>query len=211
MAVILVVLGSLQRRIEHGSIVAVGALALVFVLHASASATSPPPIRDTINRNGADVVFVRGYFARRPIGSPPTVYDGIWGNTNLVWFDLQAKNYFDLVQMSGVLFNRETAIEGARRAAIVRPFQLERYYSMEEYLPWSDQIMITRLFGATRESAVPTTADLFRVCAAEEHVDVAILKHDYDHLAAATNGLAYIYECADVRARAAAASKAQIR
>jgi hypothetical protein len=158
--------------------------------------------RETQIPYGRDLQFVREYFARQhpAPAAPPTVYEGIWADIDFVWFELKAQSYFHLTQLSGVVFSRETAMETRRRAAIVRPFELERYEVMRKHLPASDDVMITAVFQRKEATVVSTTADLGRLCRPEEHIDVAILKHDFASLAAASNGHVYIYECADVRA-----------
>ncbi len=59
---------------------------------------------------------------RHDDGRPPTIY---WPtDVRQIWFDLDANSYFNWVQMSGDAFDRRTAIEGQRRARLVRHFEV---------------------------------------------------------------------------------------
>ena len=44
-----------------------------------------------------------------------------------IWFDAHANSYFNLFQMSGCAFNRGTALDGRRRAELVRLFEIDRF------------------------------------------------------------------------------------
>jgi hypothetical protein len=121
-------------------------------------------------------------------------------NPKRIWFDLRAKSYFSWVQMAGAMFNRDTALEGHRRAQLVARFDLEALRTQLVFsAPW-----VRAGIGATYEAEAalppPTLADLHRLCL-EEPLDYAVLRHRFDGLYAATDGRWYIYDCAEVRRR----------
>jgi hypothetical protein len=180
--------------------IGVGSIAAALAIHVAAFAPFhlTPDLTTAASRDG-DVAFVKDYFARvPPAATPRSVYEGTWADLGLVWFDLHATSYFHVAQLSGVMFNRETAIEAQRRAAVVRPFALEWHRSVERFMgPW-DRMMALNLWGPDMNASAPTVADLRQLCRAEEDVDVAILGRNLG-AAAATNGRIYIYECARVR------------
>lgn len=161
-----------------------------------------PAYREAYKPHGHDLAYAQRYLDKRYGGSQETltVYQAVWGNVSYVWFDLRAKSYYDLAQVVGVLFNRETAFEGQRRAKIVRSFELERWRPIKQFLAASDKMMMDRIFKPERGISEPTPADLSRLCQASESVDIAILKQEFQGLASATNGHISIYECAMVRA-----------
>jgi hypothetical protein len=179
---------------------AICATAVALVIH-SASVVLPQFV---VFRNARvprdDQAFVRAYFAQRPHTSSvlPSVYDNVWEDAQFVWFKLNATNYFHLVQLSGVLFNRGTAIEGVRRADIVRPFETQFRNAIGPYLSFWGDMMHRNMFGPT--SAPPAVTDLLRLCGQDEPVDVAILRDNFGPLVSRTNGRVFVYECADVRA-----------
>jgi hypothetical protein len=205
-AALLCILGLvIATRISRQGLAAAAVLAAIAAHSIAFMLPRLARFRDSEIPYGRDLAFIKTYFAQhhRDSAAPPTVYDGIWESANLVWFDLRAASYFNLVQLSGVLFNRDTAIEGRRRALIVRPFELERLKVIAEFMPWADTLMITSLLGPAERAVPPTRADLINLCGRNEPIDVAILKHDFDHLASATNGRVFLYECAHVRAAGA--------
>src|SRR5207249_10005383 len=75
-------------------------------------------------RDGEDLQFVRHFLDERRLADNglATVYCPSVGRVEYVWVELGAKAYFDTFQLSGVIFQRPTAIEGERRARLVAPF-----------------------------------------------------------------------------------------
>jgi hypothetical protein len=209
-AVVITVLALVRPSLLHGRAPAVCAIAVAVVMHA---ATIVLP-RLVVFRNARipreDQAFVQSYLAQRPHVSsvPPSVYDNVWADARFIWFDLNATNYFHLVQLSGVLFNRGTAIEGGRRADIVRPFEIERRQAMGAYISFWDDVMNRNMFGST--SAPPSVTDLLRLCGPDEPVNVAVLRDNFGPLVSRTNGRVFVYECADVRAAASRRALAQL-
>jgi hypothetical protein len=203
LGLLLGVLMLLIGRRTPGLAFTAGGLALAVVIHFAAFLNGQlPGFREAETSYGRDLPFIQSYFQHRPHDgvAPPTVYEGVWESTTLIWFDLQSTVYFNLEQMSGVLFNRETGIEGKRRASIVRPFELARYNAVADFIPWADRLMITSLFGPPEQAAPATRRDVELLCGSHEQVDVAILNRDFGGLAVATNGRIFLYECAQVRA-----------
>jgi hypothetical protein len=151
-------------------------------------------------REGQDVVFMRDFLAGRQANSAerPTVYCAL-GRIDYVWVDLRSKSYFDNVQISGVLFNRKTAIEAQRRALMVRAFEIERFRDMEALVPEVYKLSIRRLFQADFDHPSPTVEDLGRLCQ-EPGLDYVLAKQDIAGLATADNGRLYVYDCRQVRA-----------
>ena len=124
----------------------------------------------------------------------PTVY---WSQSRLdsVWVNLKAKSYFACQQVAGNMFNRGTAIEGQRRADLVRNFELTAFRENCS----SAQAWIVRsmedIFGET--ASEPTIDDLNRLC--DEDVDFVICFHPIDNLYSATVGPYFVYDCSVLR------------
>ena len=165
---------------------------VTFALHAV------PALRNWTEPHARDVAFVRGFIAARypPVGRPPTVYAGPWGDLGLVWLGLRAQNYFAAVV---VIFNRETAFETLRRARLVRLFELERYRDIGDMVPPVAHPLVAYLFEPQRPAPSPGRADLARLCEGREAVDIAVLAQDLGGLASADNGRVFIYECRRLR------------
>ena len=180
----------------------VACLVLALLIHAAGGiVVRSHGYRNWMQPSDSPYAFIRGYFEQRgPTVGPLTVYDGAVINVGFVWFDLGAKSYFNLAQLVGSIFSRETAVEARRRADIVRPFEIQRFASFAPRFMPGDRLIYQALFNPS-EAVPPSISDLRRVCAEPEGVDVAILREGFDHLAAAGDGRVFIYECAQVRAR----------
>ena len=74
----------------------------------------------------SDLLFARDFVWRQQPrgGKTPTVYSP-FGKVELVWLDMGMNSYFDWCQNSGVIFRRQTALEGQRRAVLVGPFEMD--------------------------------------------------------------------------------------
>lgn len=205
MAPVLMGLVMITRWREADHRLALGSTALALAVHSMMFLVPRvPAYRETYRPHGQDLAFVQRFFDKRYGGSTAalTVYQAAWENVSYVWFDLRAKSYYDLAQVVGVLFSRDTAIEGQRRAEIVRSFELDRVRPIKRFLPASDKLMIDRIFKPERGTPAPTAVDLARLCQAHESVDIVILNQEFRELASATNGHISIYECANMRAGA---------
>jgi hypothetical protein len=154
-----------------------------------------------------DVEFVAHYLrsARGATAPPPTVY---WCNGNLgtLWLDLRVRSYYQLQQIQGQLFSRDTAREAHRRARLVSQFEMERQGRERAFLAEGWQRRLENYYQVLIDQAAPTRADLDRLCR-DEAVDYAILQQDIDGLYAASNGRFFIYDCRRLRARRAAVER----
>jgi hypothetical protein len=128
------------------------------------------------------------------------VYTAVWGDIQYIWFDFNAHSYLDWAQVVGVMFSRETAVEARRRALIVRPFELERYWKIQSVLNDTERFMADYLFRPDLKTPSLDVTDLVRVCAREEGVDVVVLPHAFTVPTAAGYGRVVVYECTQVRA-----------
>lgn len=143
--------------------------------------------------------FVADYVRERAGAAPPSVF---WlTDLRYVWFEAGAHSYFDPVQLSGCAYNRETAVEGKRRARLVRRFGVDALRREPLDVWWRGALL--RLYDAGWDEPAPTAADLFRV-AEEPGLDLVVSECRLDGLYCATDGSYYVYNCATLRARAAA-------
>jgi hypothetical protein len=132
------------------------------------------------------------------LGRPLTVY---WPqDLRRVWFTARANSYFNTVQLSGCGFNRGTALEGKRRALLVRRFELDRLHRNSNMLPcW--QAAMQSFFEEKPSEPGPTAEDLLRLCR-EEGLDYVILAKNFEGIPSETDGSYFIYDCRQVRALA---------
>jgi hypothetical protein len=165
--------------------------------------------RDHYQRYCRDARFVAEILDRRRAGGPtPSVY---WstGRTDAIWLRLHANSYFTGLQVQGMLFNRDNALEGQRRALVVRRFEIEQLAHDRWVLPpkWVEQMeRLCQLRLPEDDDArpePPTMDDLARLCD-EDGVDFAVLPEAFGDLYVATNGNFFVYDCRAVRARLAA-------
>jgi len=152
----------------------------------------------SLSHTGADIDFVKSYLQQRDILTPPTIYCSL-GRIDQVWIDLHAKSYYDWAQVVGVLFSRQTALEGQRRAVVVGPFEIE---TAKKYLPFMTEQRkheFASLYRHDLAGPPPGPADLARLCR-EAGLDFVVLPLAFDGLYAASNGHIYVYDCRQVRA-----------
>jgi hypothetical protein len=182
---------------------AAGAVALAVPL-ALFGWTNTDYYQDHYQRYHQDVRFVADFLAgRREAGRTPSVY---WstGRTDAIWLRLRSKSYFTSLQVQGVLFSRDTALEGQRRALVVRRFEMEQLARDRCVLSgkWVEQMQ--QLFQTPLPDdpdaapEPPTQADLEALCR-EPAVDYVVVPHAFDLPCAAQNGRFYIYDCQKVR------------
>jgi len=150
--------------------------------------------------HGQDIQFVAQFLKQqgRQEKRPFHLY---WsnGSFDVIWLQLRATSYFaQHHQMQAAMFNRETAMEGKRRAGIVGRFELAFLNQNHDFLDphWLDNIRA--FFPVDPDHASPTRADLAALCH-DGLVDYAILATDYDGLAVASNGQVYVYDCQRLR------------
>jgi hypothetical protein len=115
----------------------------------------------------------------------------------LIWFNLQANSYYSYSQTAGVVFGKETILEGLRRAALVKPFEVSRIKQSKPPLNEYAQKRLAFL-NATIYEPDPTKKDLFRL-ANDRKIDWIILNIGFEGLYSATNQSVYIYDCSKIR------------
>jgi hypothetical protein len=146
------------------------------------------------------VEFVTAYLrehAPREQGKP-TVY---WPtDLRAIWFDADATSYFSWVQLSGCGFDRETALEGKRRAQLVRAFETAAARKSPPPEPWWRHAS-ARFFRAGDEEEPPGPPDLFALCD-DPLLDFVVLDRPFRGLYSATDGHLYVYDCRSLRALA---------
>ena len=135
--------------------------------------------------------FLQAQWDTQSVG--PTIH---WPapSANRIWFGLGANSYFSRQQMAGSMFNRETAMEGRRRAAMTRPFDLATFHAAMPHLaPWQRNSLCA-IYESPSQIVSPSLDHLLRLCSDKE-LDYAILKQRFDGLYSATNGEWYVYDC----------------
>jgi hypothetical protein len=147
-----------------------------------------------------DIQFVSHVVDRQPRAAcepRPTVY---WstGLVDILWIDLRVNSFYEFSQIQGILFSRDTAVEGTRRARLVRQFEADRLREEKILLPdrWCE--LLENLYGVRIEDAAPTRDDLLRLCR-EPELDFVVSPHNFDGLYSETNGRVYVYDCERIR------------
>src|SRR5205807_5335217 len=117
---------------------------------------------------------------------------------DILWIDLRVNAFYEFSQIQGILFSRDTAVEGSRRARLVRQFEVDRL--REERILLSDRWceLLENLYGVGIEEADPTRDDLLRLCR-EPELDYVVSPHNFDGLYSETNGRVYVYDCDRIR------------
>ena len=150
-------------------------------------------------RPTSDVQFVGRFLEERREGDRlPTLYCSV-AEASDVWLIAHAKSYFSRPQLNGNVFHRQTAVEGQRRALLLKRFEQER---LRRYLPFvPDDLKRNQeeLFETPLDAAPPTLDDLAAVCQ-EDGVDYVAVPEAFDAPCVADNGRIYIYDCRQVRA-----------
>jgi len=147
-------------------------------------------------RLGADMAFVREIVEHGSI-THPTIY-APFNRPDLLWIDVGANSYFDILQTAGILFQRDTAIEVERRAPLVGKFEMHLQRGRTVFLGDAKKHGYEILFKTPFDGPPPTSDDLVRLCA-EPTLDYVVLPHEFAGLYAATNGRVYVYDCAKLR------------
>jgi len=146
----------------------------------------------------ADVEFVRRFVHDQwPNGDrAPSVY---WPrDPNLVWFDVPARSFYSWPQTAGVAFSRGTAVEGQRRALLVRKFEIAEMRQF--YAPDVFRDFYSGFYQTTIDEPGATKQDLIALCK-EEELDFVVLPRVFRDLAAGTNGSVFVYDCRSIRNR----------
>lgn len=157
-----------------------------------------------------DLRFVQKYLEEStgPKTTLPTVYSSL-NHVENVWLDWRALSYFNELQVVGVLFSRKTAVEGLRRAELVRNFELGFYQEREHVLSPELRRRVQDLFQTATLQVEPTRADLEKLCR-DEAIDFLVLKQGFPGLYSAENGRVFVYDCRKVRAVLGAPSSTQV-
>jgi len=113
-----------------------------------------------------------------------------------VWFGTGNNSFYNVVQMSGCAFNRGTAVEGYRRAALALPFEVERLRAFGDANDW--MISLRDLFQIKSNVHFPQEEDLLRLCE-EEGLDFIVLRYRIKDLYCESDGEYYIYDCEQLR------------
>ena len=152
-----------------------------------------------VRAHHADIRFINQFLSARRSAQagPPTVYWPI-GHLDYLWFDLGVNSYFFWYQLSGNVFNRETAVEGRRRADLVKLFEMDRL----RMFPGSprDIRKIERMFKVGLQTDPPRLEDLLRLCM-DGRLDYLVARQAFPGWYAAANGMWFIYDCRAIRSR----------
>jgi hypothetical protein len=150
--------------------------------------------------HNADECFIAEFLAKHSASTRlPTVY---WptGKIRYLWLDLRVPSYFHIHQIVGNLFSFGNAAEGARRAQIVKRFELERWRKESLLVPPEQMRRVLTAYQASEDEPPPQLSDLVRLCQ-EKQLDLAVLPQEFPGLYAASNGQWFIYDCRAIRAR----------
>ena len=183
-----------RRRVATFAALAVCVwVGLYFWLNSECSQAQSPP--------HVDLRFVEQFLNRKRIdeGRPMGIYSNL-GKLDRYWVDWRVRSFYDPLQSSGFVFNRETAIEGKRRAVLVAPFEAAAIASHWDMMTQRGKDRLEAwLDTSLADSPGPQASDLLRI-ANEESVDYIVLFHaHFDDLACARHGDASIYDCRRLR------------
>jgi hypothetical protein len=169
---------------------------------------APGPSGTWARTDGAAVRFLRTYLAECGAvgGRPATVY---WpsGNVDLLWYDLGVNSYYAWYQLAGNVFQRETAVEGRRRADLVRPFEVELGRRHRLLEPLTRPSLTERVYKTDLKDDPPRLADMLQLCA-DEGLDYAVLRQGFAGWYAARNGGWFVYDARAIRDRARSDARA---
>ena len=176
-------------------------------------------LRHEHTRLGGDMTFVAEFVRERGVSSPPTplsagegrnrpsIYCSL-GRPDLLWIDVGATSYFDILQTAGVMFHRSTAVEIDRRIALVAPFEMAHQRDEGIFLSEVKKVGMENLFKLKFDSPSPTRQDLVRLCQ-EPGLDYVVIPQEFPGLYSASNGRVFVYECYKVRTTAGLAFSAR--
>ena len=142
------------------------------------------------------VRFVDSRLSSRVAGrtKPLTIY---WPTSvNDIWFGTGNNSFYSIMQMTGCAFNRGTAVEGYRRAALALPFEFEELRILGPTNEWL--IALADLFPARSPVQFPQEEDLLRLCE-DADLDFIVLKYRIKDLYCDSDGHYYIYDCEQLR------------
>jgi hypothetical protein len=152
-----------------------------------------PTLREQHTRLGADMAFLRDFVKERGHSRPPTIYCPM-GRPDLMWIDVGATSYFDIIQTAGVMFNQRTGDEIERRCGVVAKFEMDRQRRESAFLDDARRLGVEDLFKISLNSAPPTVDELARLCQ-EPGLDYVVLPLEFAGVYSGTNGRLFVYEC----------------
>jgi hypothetical protein len=163
----------------------------IFATQASAT------LRQEHSRLGSDIAFVKDFVRHQSHAKPPQIYSSL-GRPDLLWIDVHATSYFDILQTAGVMFNRATADEIERRIGLVNKVEMARQRKEEVFLDDARKLGMENLFKLSFNFPDPARGDLVKLCQ-EPGLDYVVIPQEFPGLYSATNGRIYVYECYKVR------------
>jgi len=137
---------------------------------------------------------------RAESATPICVYSD-FGKLGQYWVEWRTRSFYDSFQLAGMVFHRETAVEGKRRATIVAPFEAaglskKSWQAMPEICKPKIEAWLDRRI----ENSPPPQADDLMRLARESSIDYVILFNSrVDGLATAQCGKVSIYDCRALR------------
>jgi hypothetical protein len=178
------------------------ALMIVLVVQSFGAITSEmPAFQDQVELDKDDVRFVREYIAERSHDNPqtPTVY---WPTRRVdtLWFDVEVNSYSSVPPLAGTVSSREPAFEGARRAKLASPFEMDLLRREYVMLPPEAAAELRPLFQMSLQAEPPRAEDLLKLCS-DENLDFVVARQGFAGLYEATNGTWFIYDCRELRRR----------
>lgn len=158
-----------------------------------------PTFRREHTRLGQDIAFTRDFLKEqgRADDKHPSVYSAL-GRADLLWIDVPATSYFDIIQTAGVMFHRQTATELERRITLVAKFEMDLQRKQGLFLDDAKKLGMENLFREKFDGPAPTALDLVRL-ANDPALDYIVIPQCFDGLYSATNGRVYLYDCAKMR------------
>jgi hypothetical protein len=123
-----------------------------------------------------------------------------YGRLYQYWIEWGTRSYYDCFQLAGFVFNRETAVEGKRRAMLVGPFEaVSLAKNRWDILPSAIKDKIEGWHEIDIDTRQPTEDDLLAL-AQDPAIDFLVLfSAHFDHLACARRGDVSIYDCRQLR------------
>lgn len=188
-----------ESRMRTLSWAAVGIAVIVPIALFAAEAT--PSFREKHTRLGGDMALVRDFVAQHHdgTGKHPSIYAS-FGRPDLLWIDVKATSYFDILQTAGVMFHRRTGEEIQRRVLLVNKFEMARQRQEEIFANDAKKSGMENLFRMKWDDPEPTQDDLARLCA-DPGLDFVVIPQEFPGLFSASNGRIYVYECQKVRTK----------
>jgi hypothetical protein len=156
--------------------------------------------RATWGRFRSDGDFVKETLAKQSFNHPATIYCDL-GRLDLIWTEWDARSYYDWHQTGGFVFSRESAMEGMRRAPLVRPFEFSRIRHQRELMREEGIAQSEAFFGAEVDATPEPTAEDLRMLCSDPEVDYVVSRLHFPGLDFANNGRVFIYDAAALRGK----------